>query len=230
MNRIVAALMLSLAMASAQAMPIVFTSTSYTTFALADVDGTLDTFDASSPPDPLPITSSASVTVDGGSATAEATADSLSLTASTDASSTGGVASASAVATFLGEFTTPGGLLSLLADFEDTTITGGTGLAGSLFAISLVVDGSTLFDQSFFSTELIDSDFPVPAGLPGTLEIVLISSVLSSVDGDAASNLATASFALDAAAVPEPDTLALVFAGLGLLGLGRGFGARDGAP
>jgi len=76
---------------------------------------------------------------------------------------------------------------------------------------------------------LIDSDFLVPAGLLGELEIVLISFASSSVDGDAASNQATASFALEATSVPEPATLALVFAGLGLL-LGRGFGARDGAP
>ena len=230
MNKIAAILLLSLGMASAHAVPIVFTSSTYTTFALADVDGVTggpDSATAILPSGTLPIKSSASVVAGGGPADADAFADSLFLSASTGANSTGGLVSADAVTTLFGTFITPGGLLSLLVDFKDTTITGEAGLAGSTLAVSLAVDGTSLFDQSFSSTQLIKNDFLVPAGLVGELEISLTSFASSSVGGDAASNLATASFA--ASVVPEPAPLALFLGGLGLLGLSRlnrEFGAR----
>lgn len=227
MNKIAAALLLSLGMTSVQAVPIVFTSSTYTTSGLAEVDNVADGPDSATailPPDTLPISSSASVSVVGGSADAGAVADNLSLTASTDASSAGGLATADAVTTFFGMFITPGGLLSLSVDFENTALTGGNGLVDSTLAVSLTVDGSPLFDQSFSSTALIDRDFLVPAGLLGELELALVSFASSSADGDTASNLVTASFVADAVAVPEPATLALIFAGLWLLGLGHRFG------
>lgn len=235
MSKIAAVLLLSLGMVSAHAVPIVFTSSTYTTFALADVDGVTDGPDSAIailPSGTLPINSSASVIAGGGPADASATANNLSLTTSTGASSTGGLASADAVTTLLGTFITPGGLLSLLVDFADTTVTGGAGLAGSTLAVSLAVNGASLFDQSFSSTQLIDNDFLVPGGLLGELEITLTSFASSSINGDTASNLATVSFAADAAAIPEPATLALIFGGFGLLGLSklsRGVGARAAA-
>jgi hypothetical protein len=218
MDKIITTLLLVLATTSAQAVPISFTSGNYFITAFADVDGALDgPVDFFSPPDALPIAASASVAAAGGSAQAAATADNFSLAVSTSADSTGGVASASAVATFLGEFITPGDAFSLLGNFDDLTL----GLdAGSLLAVRLSVDGSPLFDQSFVSSELIDAAFFQPAGLSGILELVLISTALADSTGEV-SNLATFNFTLDAAAVPEPATLALVLGGLGMLGLGR---------
>lgn len=222
MRKTATALLLALAMGCAQAQPISFTSSTYTTSAFADVDvdfdGTSDSsdgpFDFISPPDLLPIASSASVTVGADSATGDAMADATSLSASSTATSVAGLAFGSAVTTFLGEFTSPDGLLSLLVDFEDTT----AGAAGSTLAVILAVDGVALFDAIFASTELIAGDFPVSPGLPGTLEITLISS--ASAFADAASNSATATFSLDsvAASVPEPATLALILGGFGLMG------------
>lgn len=71
MRRIAAALPFSLIIASAQVVPIIFTGSTHTAFALAEVDGMLDRpFDGNSPPDPLPITPSATVTDADGSAAA----------------------------------------------------------------------------------------------------------------------------------------------------------------
>lgn len=214
MNKIVAVLLLGLGIASAQAAPITFTSSGYTTFAFADVDGVSDgPITANAPPDPLPIASSASVTEILGSATADASADSLSLAASTSASSTGGVASGSAVSTFLGEFTTPGGPMSLFVDFDSDTAGSTLDILWFVNGISLPVTGSGLFSSGDFA-----------AGLTGTLEIVLISTSSADVTGATASNASTAAFRLNS--VPEPATLALVLGGLGLLGAGR-FGGRQ---
>ena len=213
MNKIAAALLLSLGIASAQAVPIVFTSSTYATSAVADVDGVPDADGAISPPDALPIASLASVTDVGGSATANATADSLSLAASTAASSTGGVALASATATFFGEYTTPGGPISLSVNLDSNTA--GPSFADVLLAVILVVDDpvlgmTTLLDQFLTGTGVIEGDFLLPAGLPGTLEIVLSSNAgpTLAVDGDEASNESAARFAVDITAVPEPATLA----------------------
>jgi hypothetical protein len=223
MRKIAAALLLSLGMTSAQAVPITFTSSTYFTSAFADVDGTSDGPFAISPPDALPIASSASVSGDGGMAEADAMADdsflSASTSASTSASSTGSVAQASAVATFFGEFTTPGGSLSLLVDFDSDT-------ADSTLDILWLVDGNLLpvSGSGLFTTD------DLPAGLPGTLDITLISTSFADAPDITASNESVVSFALNAAAVPEPATLALVLGGLGLLGLGRGFSVPGQRP
>lgn len=221
MQKIIASLLLCLITASAQAVPIGFNNSAYTTFALADVDGLSDgPYDASSLFDTLPITSSANITANGGAASAEAMADTLLLNASTEASSSDGIASGSAVTTFLGEFTTTDGVLSLLLDFED--IVDGTGVAGATLAASLGVDGISLLDQNFFSTELIELDFPVEGGLTGTLELVLISSALAFPEGNFASDYSTVAFALEAVAVPAPATLVLIIGGLVVLIANRG--------
>jgi hypothetical protein len=216
--------LLGFGIASAQATPIVFTSSSYTTAAFADVGGLSDgPFDAASPPDPLPIISSASVTAAGGLAAANAIADTLLLAASSEAASSLEASSASAVTTFFGAFTTLGAGLSLQVNFEDFIDSLGGGSAGSELFVLLQVDGLTLLDASYTAAELIGAKFMTAAGLPGVLDISLVSVARAEADGFGF-NLASADFSLNS--VPEPASLALILGGLGLLGASRGFGGR----
>jgi hypothetical protein len=225
MNKIIAALLLSLGIASAQAMPIVFTSSIYTTSAFADVDGTSDGPNATaSPPDALPLISSANVVVDQDNmATANAVADTLLLAASSEAASAGAISSASAVSTFLGSFTTTGAGLSLQVTLEDFIDALGGATASSELFILLQVDGNDLFQQNFMGPQLINADFMTLAGLPGVLDITLVSTAAANGAGGAF-NLASTGISLNS--VPEPASLVLVLGGLGLLGASRMAGAR----
>jgi hypothetical protein len=224
MHKIAVVVLLGFGIASAQATPIVFTSSSYTTAAFADVGGVSDgPFDAGAPPSLLSIISSASVTAVGGSAAANAIADNLLLAASSEAVSSPEVSSATAVSTFLGAFTTLGSGLSLHVNFEDFIDSLGGGSAGSELFVLLQVGGLTLLDASYTAAELIGADFMTMAGLPGVLDISLVSVANAEADGFGF-NLASADFSLNS--VPEPATLALVLGGMGLLGMSRGFGGR----
>lgn len=226
MNKIAAALLFSLAAASAHAVPIVFTSSTYTTTAFADVDGTADGPNADDTSlSPLPLISSAGVDLGSGNvAVANAVADTLLLAASSVAASTGSIASAAATSTFLGAFTTGGGGLSLEVTFEDLIDALGGATAGSELFVLLQVDGVDLFQDSFTASNLIQASFPTLPGLSGVLDLTLISNAAANGDGFSF-NLASASFALNSAnGVPEPASLALVLGGLGLLGVSRGLG------
>ncbi|HRP97556.1 MAG TPA: hypothetical protein PL143_15045 [Rhodocyclaceae bacterium] len=219
MHKMLAAVLLALSVSTAQAIPISFTSSLYTTFAFADVGGESDgPDDGLSPDDPLPLLSFASVDIAAGTATAEATADDLLLTASTAATFVTDLASAAATATFLGEFISPGGSIALQVAFDDAA----SGFAGASLGVILAVEGAPLFDEIFFVPTRIDLAFPVPADLTGTLEITLFSNALAFSDLQPASDTTAVRFALDAVAVPEPAVLALVALALGLLAATRG--------
>ncbi len=219
MHKIAVALVLGLAAASVHALPIVFTSSTYTTTALADVDGTLDAHADDTGLAALPLISSASVDAGGGNlAAAHAVADALLLAASSEAASTGASASAAATTTFLGVFTTGGTGLSLEVLFEDLLDALGGASAGAELFVLLQVDGVDLFQDSFSATELIQATFMTLPGLAGVLDLTLVSTAAADRAGSGF-NLASASFALNS--VPEPASLALVLGGLGLLGVGR---------
>lgn len=217
-------LILALGITTAQAAPIVFTSSEYSTFALAGAGALLDGPNTGISP-PLPLNTPASVsTQDGDSATAAASADTLFLGASTQAISMLAPADASAVATFTGEFLTPGGTFSLGVDFLTALALAGLADTGAELFITLAVDGSILFDDSYTASELVAADFTTAAGLSGLLDLSLVSFAdagdpTGGIGAGSASNQASAAFSLNT--VPEPASLALVLGGLGLLGLGR---------
>lgn len=217
-------LILALGVTAAQAAPIVFTSTDYSTSALAGAGALLDGPNTGNAP-PLPLNTPASVsTTDGDSATATAIADTFFLGASTQATSVLVPADASAVSTFSGAFVTPGGQFSLGVDFLTATTLTGLADAGAELFVTLVVGLDTLFNDSYTASQLIAADFTTAAGLSGLLDLTLVSFANA---GDAAggtgagdaSNQASARLTFNA--VPEPASLALVLGGLGLLGLGR---------
>jgi hypothetical protein len=218
MTKIAAALLLALGLSAAQATPIAFTSTSHTTDAFADVGGVFDLASFAAPPDVLPLSAAAAVGTAGGAGTATATADALVLTASTTASSAGDPALASAVATFFGEFLTPGGVLSLSLDYLSA------GALGATLDVLWIVDG--IVQPLLGPGPYLTGD--LAAGLAGTLEIVLTSVVFAELAGDEAVNSSSLAFALDRVVrqAPEPAAPLLLAAGLGLIGLVRRMGPR----
>ena len=141
---------LTLTATGAQAGPILFNHSQNFLTVFADVDGTSDgPYDASSPPDSLPLTASANVMLPAGSALADAVADENFLAASTEATSVDGFASAVSVASFLGEFTTHGRGLSLHLDYDDFMDTLGDADSSSQLFVLLQVDGVDLLNTQY---------------------------------------------------------------------------------
>lgn len=215
MKSIALILLLALQVAVAQAATIAFTSRDYTTFAQAGVGGSLEgPFNDSSPTSGLPLSSSASLSTAGGSATANATADNFFLSAATVATGTNDTAIANAVSTFTGDFTASGGPLSLMVNF--TSLGSGT----QLF-VTLDIGGSTLFNDAFTVTELINQSIFVPSSLAGATGILdlTLTSIADVLPTDTSSNSANLRFAL--ISVPEPSVSANLLLGLGLLAIVR---------
>lgn len=221
------ALLLSLILAgsvgSTQAAPILFTSTSYTTFAQADAgNASTGPFSDSGDAALLPLASSASAQGDDGdTASAVALADTLFLTTTSEANAVSGTAAATAVATFSGTFNALPGWLNLSLGFDTLIDALGSGFARNQLAISLEVGGITLFDDLLFDTALIDQSFLLASGGTGLFDLTLISTADAAAPGDAAFSLASVNASLDAVAVPEPGSIALLLAGILGLSLTR---------
>lgn len=213
------------AAASASAVPITFNSSEFTAFISADLgDETSGLITMSNPPDTLPLFASAELSDDGNSSTATSTANPGQFDVSTDTLSTGRFAIATAGAGFAGQFTGTGGRFDLSINFFDASDLFGDGIAGSELFVTLVSGGTTLFDQSFTTSQLIEQSFILGAGSSNLFDIQLISNSLSDGSMDnliSASNLASASFNINATPVPEPSMAWLMVGGLALVGVAR---------
>lgn len=199
----------------AHALPIVFSNPSYSVSTQADAGDSSDGPNADAGDGTLlPLQRSAQALGSGGdSASAVALADALFLAATADANSTLDPASASAVALFNGSFDALAGILNLSFDFDAQTSVLGAAFADNVLAVTLLVDGSTLFDGIFNSSILYTQDFLIPSAGSGFLDLSLISTA-DAFGGDSAFALGSVNFALDAVPVPEPSSLGLLAAGL----------------
>lgn len=207
----------------AHAAPIVFTSTSYTTFAQADAGNASDgPFSDAGDASLLPLSSAASALGDDGDAASAVTfADTLFLTATSEANAVASTASSAATATFTGSFDALPGWLNLSLAFDALVDTLGGGLAGNQLAVTLEVGGITLFSELLTNSTLIDQSFLLASGGAGLFDLTLIGTANAATLGDYAFSLASVNAGLDARAVPEPGSVALLLAGMTGLGLMR---------
>jgi len=199
----------------AHAIPVVFTNPAYPVSTQADAGDSSDGPNADAGDGSvLPLQRSAQALGSGGdTASAVAFADAALLVATADANSILGPASASAVALFNGSFDALAGILTLSFDFDAQSSVLGAAIADNVLAITLLVDGSTLFDGIFDSSTLYSQDFFIPRAGSGFIDLSLISSA-DAFAGDGAFALGSVNFALDAAPLPEPSSLGLLAAGI----------------
>lgn len=214
------ALILTAGTSLTQAAPIVFTSTSYTTFAQVDAgDARSGPFFDASNTSMLPLSSAAVAVGDNGdSGSAVAFADTLFLATTSEASALSTAAASTASATFTGTFDALPGLLNLTLDFDTFIDQLAGGFADKLLAVTLEVGGVTLFDNVLFDTASINQSFLLASSGAGLFDLTLISTADAAAAGDYAFSLASVNASLDAVAVPEPASAALLLAGL--LGIG----------
>ena len=200
-----------------QALPVVFTNTSFDTSAVALAEAVADFNSDASPPSALPLVTSATAVGQTDFASGNGVAAQGLLSTLAEASSLAGVASGVGSSRFQGDFT-GGGVFGLHFDFESTDATTPTAQsAANLFVLlSSLTSGMTLLDEVFSVGGLFDLNRFIPVG-DYRLELLLSSEASTTVGGDA-SNFASVTFA-QPTLVPEPATWALMLLGMLLLSL-----------
>lgn len=200
---------------TAHATPIVFTQTTYTSFAQADAGNVSDGPNSAVSITGLPLSSAAAATsLDGDVASAVAFADHLFLTTTSEANTLPGVASGNAIGTFSGTFDAVPGQINLSFDFDTLLDTLAGGLASSTLAITLTVGNLPLFDALITDPGVFNQQFVLNSGGAGRFDLSLIGTTFAD-PASYAFTLATVNAALDATpfAVPEPASAGLLLAG-----------------
>ena len=206
----------------AVAAPILFTQSEYTVFASAELGAEIDGPVAlSSPPSTLPLIASANLSNGSNSSFGTGLTNEGLLVATTQAFSLGSFASGVAGSGFSGEFIGTGEQVNFSIDFSSfhNVI---NGLADAQLFVTLVSDGTTLFDEIFSSSQRVQESFTLGLGSTNLFDFQLISNadaLGSATNPGLGFNLATASFSVSA--VPEPGMAWLMLAGIGLVGLAR---------
>lgn len=201
---------------ASHATPIVFTQTTYTSFAQADAGKVSDGPNSDLSVTGLPLSSAAAAASPGGdAASAVAFADHLFLTTTSEASALAGVASGNAVGTFSGTFDAVPGQINLSYTFDALLDTLADGLASSTLAVTLTVGNLTLFDALITDPGAFNHLFYLNSGGAGRFDLSLIGTTFAD-PASHAFTLATVNAALDATplAVPEPASAGLLLAGL----------------
>jgi hypothetical protein len=212
--RYLIALIASMAI-GAQAAPIIFSSISYDTTAVAIAQGTADVHSANTPPTALPNTSSALVIGSSDFATSSALAASGLLTSFAESDSFGGsplpfaLGQSHLVGTIQGA-----GPLHLVLDFSSLSAGGGT---GSLFVLLTNSISGTLFNDQITGNAVLQR--LIPQGGVTMLDLLIVS------EADGVLNQSVQNFAqvsIDASStIPLPATPFLIVAGLAAMATAR---------
>jgi hypothetical protein len=212
------------AAANVIAAPVAFTQSEYTTFASTDMGAdTSGLLSKSSPPDMLPLLSSAMLADAGNSSLATGSANTGQFDVNTDTVSSNLFAASTAGAGFSGMFAGTGQRVDFVIDYSTSDDVFG-GSADSQLSVTLDSNGGRLFNGTFSSTQLIQQGFTLPSGSNNLFDIQLVSNAVA--DGSLGnvilgSNVASVTFSLNAAPVPEPSVAWLMLGGLGVVGLAR---------
>jgi len=199
---------------SAQALPIVFTSSSFDTTAVALAQNIADFDSDSTPSSPLPVLSTATAIGTSDFATASGLGTNGLLTSLGEADSVVGVTDAVGQSHFLGSFS-GNGLLTLHLGFDSfNSIVGGGSATGSLFVLftnRLGATTTTLFNDVFTVGSPISLQFVLPAGGVSSLDLTLVSEASSTAAGQSSQNFSQLTFSGD---LPLPSTWLLLMAAL----------------
>lgn len=215
MKRLLTAVAFALAASLAQAEPLVYTDTTWSTNGFADAGGVPASGNDGSPVTPLPLLTSAPATSSDGlsTASADAIADTnlLSALATAVVASPDFGASAVASASFLGNFIAPGGILALFLDIDTSgTSTQGGGTGDGAVRVTVVANGGSLIDEILRITGIYQRYIDLPLGTPGFVNIEAIGSADAVALGDVAAGSAIVTFGVNR--VPEPAGWMLVAA------------------
>ena len=214
MGRVIVLALLACCGLAAQAAPIIFNTTQFSTDAVASVGAVADVQSATSPPDGLPLISGAVALSGVDFASAAAIADIGLLVAQSEASSTQPTASAVASAMFTGTFSLASDTkLKFFIDLDDQDFTDAGAFSDASLFLQLKFEGTTYADMLLTGNDPIFFTVDIPGAGNGVLSLLLASEAGTFGAGNAA-NFAQAQFLV----VPEPGTLALLLAGVGLLG------------
>ena len=199
---------------------ITYTQSEYTAFASADLGAQTDgPFALNSPPATLPLIANANLSDSSNSSFAAGIANTGLLVASAQTFSLGTFASSVSGADFSSQFTGTGSQVNLTIDFSSfNNVINGT--ADAQLFVTLVSDGTALFDEVYGGSQSVQQSFVLGAGSSNLFDIQLISNAqaLGSMSGPALGfNLASAAFTVSA--VPEPNMAWLMLAGMGLVGV-----------
>ena len=216
-QKLASALVLAGCALGVEAAPINFTSTQFETTAFAFAGASSDFASDSSPPSSLPLLSSVSVLQGLDSASASGVVETGVLTTFADVFSGAGSTIAGSTALFSGVFIASGDVVGISLDFNSDNFNSSFSLSSSVATIQVTSNGTILLNQARSSSGLFQFSISPAAGAASVLQLTLTSQA-DAFATSFATNVATLAFSAQTIPIPEPQTYAMMLAGLGLLG------------
>ncbi len=204
------------------AVPITYTNTQFLTDALATAGANTTSDSHASPPNPLPLSTTAAATSDSLQDTARSTstANSNELFASLDLDSFTENVNGVSTAEFVGDFVAPGGKVAITFALLNANSNGLGAALDTSVALQVFSNGETILNEIFGadigSTTLT---FDLPQGALARLDLLLL--VTGDTTGGKASVASTLNFLAAPVQIPEAPTLTFMLAGLVLLSASR---------